>query len=647
MATLKKCLGVDLGSHTVKVVELAIDRNGVRVLTAASAETDADPSAPVEERRDAIVKALRGLLKRSKISTRDAIFGMPGQKVFIRRFRLPETTPERLERIIRYEARQQIPFPPDKTDLQFEFFPIPEEKEVEVLLVAVRHDEVKEFMAIVDKCGLKPRAIGVSSFAVFNGQSFLNRSKAQVTEMIAGLKTRGRKQAAPSAKPAKTSGKKKKPLLALSLGKKKGAAAEVDETEDVETQEEVEQDFAYEEVRGYVNIGGAATDLVIAQHGKKALLKFSRSFPPGGNEVTRAIRQALNVSSFLDAERIKKHQSRLMTFDFDMMDEESNVNREASAAATQAVDRIVSEIRRSLDFFISQPDGMAVDTVMLSGGLGEMEGMVPYLEEKLTIPVSKLDQLPDNTGLIWSAREDSISPLIPALGLAVQGLGLGDVAVDFLPEERKITRDFPYRTVFTLLALLIGVVYFASQSGQKYIEVYRAEAANLRQVVQREQGQRTLEQDAQRHHDELAAKYETLSRGFQDRNYWVEFLAKMEEARPPEVQIGRVTGEHDGTIRIVGISESRRSAADFSRGLREVLVDPKETPQVETIRDDVPGEQWGRQEPRVIQFTIKLKAGDKYNMMRVTPTPAPDALLGPGRVPGQPTGRPAPPAAFF
>ena len=40
---------------------------------------------------------------------------------------------------------------------------------------------------------------------------------------------------------------------------------------------------------------------------------------------------------------------------------------EACEAATAVCDRIVAELRRSLDYFISQPYGMAVDTIVLSG----------------------------------------------------------------------------------------------------------------------------------------------------------------------------------------------------------------------------------------------------------------------------------------
>src|SRR5690606_13029165 len=134
----KKCLGVDLGTSSVKLVELSVERGGVRVVKAVSAETNLDPSASPEEKRDILVKTLKEMLKGAKISTKDAIFSMPGQKVFIRRFRLPETSPERLDRIVRFEARQQIPFPPEQTDLQFQFTYFPEDKEVEVLLVAVR-----------------------------------------------------------------------------------------------------------------------------------------------------------------------------------------------------------------------------------------------------------------------------------------------------------------------------------------------------------------------------------------------------------------------------------------------------------------------------------------------------------------------------
>ena len=119
MALLGRCIGVDLGTTSVKVAEISLAPNGVEILKLASAPIDVPPDVSREERRSATINALRQVLKESKISTKEAVFCVPGQAVFVRRFRLPKTTEERLARIIQYEARQQIPYPIEKTMLEY------------------------------------------------------------------------------------------------------------------------------------------------------------------------------------------------------------------------------------------------------------------------------------------------------------------------------------------------------------------------------------------------------------------------------------------------------------------------------------------------------------------------------------------------
>ncbi len=595
MAMLKKCLGVDLGSNTVKVVEMSADRKNLKILTVASAETNIEPTASVEDRRAAIVKALKDLLKRNKVSCKEAVFALPGQKVFIRRFRLPETSTERLDKIVAFEARQQIPFPIEKTDLQWQFFPIPEDREVEVLLVAVRHDEVREFMSLVDKTGLKPVAVAVSSFALFNTQTFLQRSPDDVKKLVEDL-----------------GAKKKKPT------KKKGV-------QDDETAVDQEDDFVFEEVKGFVNIGAAAMDLAIAQLGQQPLLKFSRSVPSAGNDVTRAIMSSCKVSNFQDAERIKKHQCKLMTFDFDF-EVDGSINNDACKAATHAVDRIISELRRSLDFFISQPDGMAVDSLVISGGQSMLSGMASYIEEKLSVPVTLTEEFEEGFPLAWPGGV--LSEQVVAFGLALQGVGLGSVAVDFLPTERKITRDFPYRSTAIMVVLLLGAVAVSSQAGKNYIAQFEQQKTVIEGQLSLNQSGIARAMEAQQRHSDLAAKVEDFSKGINDRGYWMEFLTSVSEVKPSDVLVNQITCGFDGSIRIVGVSELQRSAADFNNALRDLVENPLEIPELVDVVP-VPGERVGMPgKPQVFRFVITLKTSDKVNRLEVTPTPEPASEAG-------------------
>jgi len=582
------------------------------------------------------------------------VFAMPGQKFFVRRFRLPETSPERLERIINFEARQQIPFPIDKTYLQYQYTPVPEDKEVEVLLVAARTDEIKDFMKLADKAGLKAKFVTVSSLAVFNAQTLLKFDKATLGTMVASRKAKaaeGDVRSAPETQLAVPKinvasgdkGGKKKGLKGLLSKKKKAEEEPVDVPGDAAEDGGLGgEEFVFEEVTAYVNLGAAAFDLVIGQHGRHAWLKFARSVPTGGNELTRAIIKDCGVSSFMDAERIKKHQTRLDAHGVEADD--PNLNEEACQSVERAVEtRIVSEIRKSLDYFISQPDGMAVDSVVLSGAMASLPGMAEFLEDRLAVPVTVTTEPSDDAPISFKAGLPADLPAyIPALGMALHGLGAGVVNVDFLPEDRKIVRDFPIAPTAVMAALLIGVIAIGSRAGQEYAVKFRTESESARSNLSVVQGQINAARAIQEQHNTVARKYELVSQAIGDREYWFSMLSDIEQVKPTGVMIAQFNGRHDGSVTLGVVTDNMGRAAEFNQAIRDLLEDPREAPDLGN-RVQVEGSRWGFDAPQVNQVTITFRTRDKYNLIRVTPTPDPNqpGMLGrPGtRQPGGATGQ--------
>lgn len=631
MAVVKKCLGVDLGTNTIKVVELTYDKKNVKVTKTGIGEVGLELSATPEERRTAILKTLKDVLKKNKISTKDAVFSLPGQKVFIRRFRLPMTSPERLERVIAYEARQQVPFDISKTDFQYQVYEIPEDNEVEILLAAIRLDEIKSFMGMVNKTGLKPVAVAVSSFAVFNAQSFFDSPAELILEKLAGPKSKkeeegdegGKKEAKAEDKGKKKSGGIAEVFSKFTKKKKGGEEKPEDQDEQDSDNQDDENDMVFDDVKGFVNIGAGAMDLaIVTQNPKAAYLKFARSVPTAGNEITKSIMKACNVTSFLDAERIKKHQTQLMTFDYEE-GADPNLNTDACAAATQSVDRILAELRKTLDFFISQADGMAVDKLVLSGGQANLTGLKDYIEEKLTVPVELRDEVPGELPIKWPENVETTDYIV-STGLALQGIGVSSVSVDFLPEEKKITRDFPWKMVAALAIMFIASMYFMSQAGQQYASNYQSAAEDMQRIIDRNRPLSNKFQKAQERRDQIATKYTEFAQTIPDRDYALDFLVKISNAKPANVVLNTLTLEHNGDVRIVGVSEFQAAAATFNNALKVQFEELKDEPQVnQSIAAS--GDQYGFSDiPTVYLFEITFRVGDKYNRMEITPTPNPE-----------------------
>jgi type IV pilus assembly protein PilM len=642
MPQFKQCLGVDLGLNTVKIVELAVDKDSVRVVRAASAPTGVNTTMSPDEIKQAMILTAKELIKKSRFGTKKAVFAISGQKVFIRRFRLPMTSEERLGRIIQYEARQQIPFPLDKTYLQYQYRVLKEDNEVEVLLVAVRHDEIRDYMAMIGKIGLTPVAVGVSSFALYSGHYFMGLNAEEKAAAFAALHPRMRKE------PKKGKGKK-------------AEAAAAEEAEDQPLEE-----FAFEEVKAFVNLGAGSYDLAIGRvvHGPASTgtISFSRTVPMGGDEMTRAIMRNCGVESFHDAERIKTSACQLMSFNFDF-EAENQINEEASTAVTEIADRIVTEIRRSVDFFMAQPDGMAIDSLVLSGGQAMLPGFDTYLEEKLSVPVVIASQTPEGSPLAWQDSAGPVTPYVIAVGLGLQGLNLSQIKVDFLPEDRKIIRDFPYKVTAVMLVMILITAGIASQAGEVYADKYSREAENLQKDVEKRRGDVETFDQAQLFHTETAKDFENLAKMYGQRSYWVEFLGELAKVKPPEVLLTDVQMDHDGAVTIEGFSQVQVSAAYFRdainkafegrlKAVRRVTETPVSglapgapgipaktpgPPREEAIIDDIqdvrnPPPPFN---PPASRFRILLQFKDKQNHLNITPTPTATPA---GAPPGQPQG---------
>lgn len=649
MPPLKQCLGVDLGFNTVKIVELVADRRGVRVARAASAPTGAAAGMSADELRAVIVSTTRELLKKGRFSSRKAVFSISGQKVFVRRFRLPKTNEDRLARIIQYEARQQIPFPLDKTILQWQHRNLEEEGEVEVLLVAIRTDEVRDFMTTIGKTGLTPIAIGVSSFALHNAHQVLAMTPAEMAkhmEAMLGKDKEEGKDAKPAAPGPAAAAPAKKGFSLGSLFKKKGAAPAPAQEAPVATEEEEAPapEFTYREVNGYLNIGATSYDLAIPR--EAGLTGFIRTVPMGGNEMTRGIQKALAVESFHDAERIKTSSTRMMTFQFDF-EEEGDVNRDASAAVSEVADRMVTSIRQSLDFYITQPDGMAIDSLLLSGGQSTIPGLDNYLEEKLTLPVTLVRTPPEGSTITWP--EESAGPItnyLIAMGLALQGVNAAPIKVDFLPEERKIIRDFPYRVSFVMAGFVVATAVVASQAGSEFSSKYGRAAGDIQ--LRKGQAETTVQQfrNAQDLHDRTATSFVGLDKAFGQRDFWLDVMARLAGTKPPGILLTDVQMDHDGVMIITAQSNVQVDAATFNQAIRnEFREELRNDPTIESV-NQLPPPAPGAEAP--YRFTLRATFKSKVNHLKITPTPTPTPATGginpeggffPGG-PGQPGGRP-------
>ncbi|MCL5271658.1 MAG: type IV pilus assembly protein PilM [bacterium] len=533
---------MDIGTHSIHLAQMEMGKAGPRIVSLVEEPLGLEAGLNENERFQAVARKVQDMLKRVHSRTKNAVFSVPGQSVFVRRIKLPRTTPDRMERIIRFEARQQIPFPLDKTIMEYQIFDDATSPEVNVLLVAIKRDYIMNFMKMVRRTGLRPVSISVSTLALYNFHELNNSGRDLI------------------AKPAAKAAAKEKPQKG-----KKGKKGEPEPEAEVEGEgEEAIESMGFEEIKAYINLGASLMDLAIPKPGREQMIGFPRSVPLAGNDMDRAIRDKLAIEDLGRARQIKEERAVVLATDFELEGDPNHVDMDASEAVTGVADRLISEMRRSLDFYISQPDGVAVDSLVISGGLARLRYLDKYIEEKMGLPVEKVALKHPQIRPPETMPED-FSPFAVAVGLAMQGLQLAQNKIDFLPEDYKIVRGMKERKfeVIGLVVMLLLIIGLSVDVGSNYIAAYRNQAEQYEQFRNESQKINNEITEAQKRDTAIAKAYQQLAKAVGQRDFWFNFLNTVHQNRPADVMIDDIYLYIDGNVVIKGASPSQTSINQF------------------------------------------------------------------------------------
>ncbi|SKA17336.1 type IV pilus assembly protein PilM [Trichlorobacter thiogenes] len=167
----KDLIGIDIGSSSVKLVQLWPTKDGYQLLNAAVMPLP--PEAIVDNSlmdTAAVVEAVKNLVGSLGIKTRDVACSISGNAVIIRKISLPSMTSEELEDQISWEAEQYIPFDIKDVHIDFQILgPDPlDPSKVLVLLVASKKDIINDYVSVFNDAGLNLSVMDVDAFAVQN-----------------------------------------------------------------------------------------------------------------------------------------------------------------------------------------------------------------------------------------------------------------------------------------------------------------------------------------------------------------------------------------------------------------------------------------------------------------------------------------------
>jgi len=164
------CVGLDIGSSSVKVVQIKETAKDVQLLNFGLEPIP--PQSIVDGaimNQGAVVDAIRNVFGRLRIREKRVALGVGGHSVIIKKIAVPQMTKGELEEQIKWEAEHHVPFDPH--DVQIDYQVLDEENaqgQMDLLLVAAKNELLNDYAAVVRDAQLKPVVVDLSAFAVQN-----------------------------------------------------------------------------------------------------------------------------------------------------------------------------------------------------------------------------------------------------------------------------------------------------------------------------------------------------------------------------------------------------------------------------------------------------------------------------------------------
>ncbi|MEY4832180.1 MAG: putative type pilus assembly protein PilM [Planctomycetota bacterium] len=380
MATAKSAWGIEIGASALKAIRLVREGESVvvtdftviphqQVLSAP----DVDPAAMVRFTLGQFLAANGEKLKSDRV-----VVSVAGRDAFARFAKLPVGgNLKNLAKLIDFESKQQIPFPIDQVEWDYQAFKSEDNIEVDVGIFAITKDRIGELLTLYRECGLNPDVITIAPNAVFNAVTYdLNLDLSSGPVMV-------------------------------------------------------------------VDVGTNATDIVVAERG----IGWMRSFPLGGHSFTEAISGGFDIP-YKKAEKLKLEGAA------------SKHAKQVMQRMKDTFDSLISEIRKSKDYYESTHPGASVDKILGTGSTLKIPGLRKFITQQIGVEVERLDefkriQLDGDQAADFAANAMG---LVVAYGLALQGVGLGAINVNLVPMAVRRERAWMAKGKWFAAAAGLGLV---------------------------------------------------------------------------------------------------------------------------------------------------------------------------------------------
>lgn len=180
-------VGIDIGSSSIKAVEIEPNAHGWELVNAAVTPT------PNESIKDGtivnipeVASAVKKLLKDAGIKASGAICAVSGSQVIVRQVQIQKMAEAMLRKSIKYEASKYISASVEDSVVEFEILGDGDEAgQMNVMLVAAPREMIDNRVSIMEMAGLEPLVIDIEAFAIIRSLVDFSASDKYVGRTVA------------------------------------------------------------------------------------------------------------------------------------------------------------------------------------------------------------------------------------------------------------------------------------------------------------------------------------------------------------------------------------------------------------------------------------------------------------------------------
>lgn len=168
LAKSDSVLGIDIGTGSIKIVE--IKRKNERAVVTKIAVADFDAVIFDDSRllKPELTAMLRRQVATNGFNSCRAVTAIGGRSIFIRQITVPPMTEGELREAIKWELEKYIPYAPDNCYYDFAVLGAAGSGiGLRVLLAAAIKDHIDTLVTVLKDCGLQPIAIDGEAFALY------------------------------------------------------------------------------------------------------------------------------------------------------------------------------------------------------------------------------------------------------------------------------------------------------------------------------------------------------------------------------------------------------------------------------------------------------------------------------------------------